>query len=698
MIPSPEGMLSSSHVLPSPRGAMWQLATVAYTILALELTLIRWMSQQIRVFAYFTNVLLIAAFLGIGIGIAFSRYGSRLIRLFLPSLLGLAVILRYSDGLGLMFLSFPDRAISMWGADGLKADETFATSLILITLLFSATAWLFLCLGARLGELFAVAPPLRAYAVDLTGSLAGVAAAVALAALSTSPAWWILLSVLPVLLWHSRTVISLIAFAGAVVFAGLSVEGAQFSPYNRIDVKPDGRGTLVLSANRDHHQSLLDLSVARRAAATEADSHELATHAAFYELPFRVVTSRRTALIVGAGTGNDVAAALRMGFGHVDAIEIDPVIGQVGRERHPEKPYSDPRVQLTIADARHYINDSSARYDAVCFGLLDSHSMFSSMSTLRLDNYVYTTDALRLAWERVAPGGVLSISFMVFRQRFIAERIAQSIELATGEAPLVVASEGHDTFAFIRARGVSRAELARRLGVTPVEDLGRDIRVSTDDWPFLYIRPGTFPAGYVAVLSIVLILALASSRLAFGKGFYSRRRFDGPLFLFGAAFLLIETRSITNLSLLFGSTWVVNAAVFGGVLLIANVANAAVRKGSDHLVVPAAALLILSMAGALLVTNSALSMLPLGIARATGILINVLPIGFAGVLFSALLARSPDPVASLGSNLVGAVLGGVLEYGSMIVGLRAMAAVAGAIYLLAIAISWKRLRQPGMAV
>ncbi|HEX9457509.1 MAG TPA: hypothetical protein VGA84_00115, partial [Thermoanaerobaculia bacterium] len=303
-------------------------------------------------------------------------------------------------------------------------------------------------------------------------------------------------------------------------------------------------------------------------------------------------------------------------------------------------------------------------------------------------------DALRLAWQRVAPGGVLSISFMVFRQRFIAERIARSIEAATGEAPLVVASKGKDTFAFIRARGISRADLAKRLGVSPVEDLGRDIRVSTDDWPFLYIRPGIFPSGYVAVLSVVLILAMGASRAAFGKGFYSRRRFDVPLFLFGAAFLLIETRSITNLSLLFGSTWIVNAAVFGGVLLLANIANAAVRKGSDHLVVPAVALLFVSLAVALLVTNSALSVLPLGIARAAGILINVLPIGFAGVLFSALLARSTDPVASLGSNLLGAVLGGILEYGSMIAGLRAMAAVAAAIYVVAVTVAGKRLRRP----
>jgi hypothetical protein len=229
--------------------------------------------------------------------------------------------------------------------------------------------------------------------------------------------------------------------------------------------------------------------------------------------------------------------------------------------------------------------------------------------------------------------------------------------------------------------------------VAPVEGLNRDIRVSTDDWPFLYIRPGLFPAGYVAVLSIVFILSVAASRAAFGKGFYSRRRFDVPLFLFGAAFLLLETRSITNLSLLFGSTWIVNAAVFGGVLLLANVANTAVSKGADRFVTPTVILLLVSLTFALLITNSAISALPLALGRVAGIVVNVLPIGFAGVLFSVLLARSPDPAAALGSNLIGAVLGGILEYGSMIAGLRAMAAVAAVIYVLALTIGAKRLRR-----
>jgi len=649
-----------------------RLGSITFSILALELTLIRWMSQQIRVFAYFNNLLLIAAFLGIGVGAALSRYSKPLIRLFLPSLFLLAIVLRFAQPLGLMFLSFPDRAISMWGAEGLKADETFAENTVLIALLFCWVAWLFVCLGARLAELFEQLPPLRAYSIDLAGSLLGVIAAVSLAAVGTSPPWWIAAAALPVLLWHSRGWPSAVAFAGAVVFAALSIESAQFSPYNRIDVQHTAGREYVLSANRDQHQYIRDFTA----------SHS--EDAALYELPFQAPKRHETALVVGAGTGNDVAAALRSSYQHVDAVEIDPVIHAIGERLHPERPYSDPRVRSVITDARIFVDSTHATYDAVCFGLLDSHSMFSSMSTLRLDNYVYTTEALRNAWKHVREGGVMSISFLVFKQPFVAARMTRNLREATGTEPLVVRNRSGQTYVFLCGKGKDVPLAMRAAAFTPVA-LDTNIRPSTDDWPFLYIRPDTFPKGYVVVLAIVLAIALIAVRAAYGAGFYSRRRFDLALFLFGAAFLLIETRSVTNLSLLFGSTWIVNAAVFAGVLIVAFAANAAVQRREVGLVAPMV-LLLLALAADYALTPSDLAAWGLAFARTAGVILNVLPIGFAGILFSTLLRRSPDPVASLGSNLIGAVAGGVAEYASMIFGLRVMVIVAAVIYIAGFAV------------
>lgn len=68
-------------------------------------------------------------------------------------------------------------------------------------------------------------------------------------------------------------------------------------------------------------------------------------------------------LIVGAGTGNDVAGALRMGAKRVDAVEIDPMLVDLGRKSHPEKPYTNPRVSVHIDDARSFLKKTGKKYD-----------------------------------------------------------------------------------------------------------------------------------------------------------------------------------------------------------------------------------------------------------------------------------------------------------------------------------------------
>jgi spermidine synthase len=51
----------------------------------------------------------------------------------------------------------------------------------------------------------------------------------------------------------------------------------------------------------------------------------------FYQWPYTVFGDTfDDVLILGAGTGTDVAAALRHGAKHVDAVEIDPVILRLG--------------------------------------------------------------------------------------------------------------------------------------------------------------------------------------------------------------------------------------------------------------------------------------------------------------------------------------------------------------------------------
>src|SRR5580704_8379447 len=47
---------------------LWPLFLVSFSSLYLEILLIRWIGTEIRVFAYFQNLALVACFLGFGLG------------------------------------------------------------------------------------------------------------------------------------------------------------------------------------------------------------------------------------------------------------------------------------------------------------------------------------------------------------------------------------------------------------------------------------------------------------------------------------------------------------------------------------------------------------------------------------------------------------------------------------------------------
>jgi len=661
-----------------------RLGLATFAILALELALIRWMSHQVRIFAYLNNVLLMASFLGMGLGVAIGRRRPRLIHFVLPSLVVLAAILTFSAQLHLLRIAFPDPTLSIWGAETLRGNETFITNLAKIVALFALVVWIFVCAGSIVGPLFSSLRPLRAYTADLAGSLLGVIAMTIAAAFGTTPPVWLALAVIPLVILSPR-IVSIICAIVVVALAQLSVQHALFSPYNRLDV---GYSTVIpghpyaLAANRDAHQLLLDLRAPNivNSRYTEAQQQFLATYRYMYDLPFRVPAGKGRALVVGAGTGNDVAAALRNGFGQVVSVDIDPTIIAIGKRLHPERPYSDPRAVPVVNDARAYLEQHpNERFDIVCFGLLDSHAMFSSMASLRLDNYVYTVEAIRSAWNHVAPGGALSISFSVYAGNWIADRIYAVITEATGQPPRVFAFPEWTARTFIVTKGETRLPSRHVIFEIPMNTDLDATRVTTDDWPFLYLRPDTFPTGYVTMLACILVIAAAGARIAFGKRVYGSG-FDPVLFLMGAAFLLIETRGVTDLSLLFGSTWIVNSSVFAGVLVMALAANLAVQRFRPQNLTPYFVALFAALLISYLVRPSQLLTLPLIERGVFGGLLNALPIGFAGVIFSTLLARSDDATSSLGSNLIGAMAGGCLEYASIVTGLRFLTAIAIALY------------------
>jgi hypothetical protein len=465
------------------------------------------------------------------------------------------------------------------------------------------------------------------------------------------------------------------------------MDGAIFSPYNRIDLlrgtaakygtPASGATEWTLGANRDYYQRLLDL---RPGTPEEPARHYVRE---VYELPFAFSDRPgRSAVVVGAGTGNDVAAALRKGFSHVVSIDIDPAILLVGAELHPEHPYRDPRATPVNDDARAYFGrPSDERFDVVCYGLLDSHALFSSMSSLRLDNFVYTREGLADAWSHVRDDGVLSVSHSVFAGDWIYQRMVGLVREATGLDPIVV-RHGYDSGAtFLVGRHLTLEKVrsvadAQRISAAVTE------RVPTDDWPFLYLRTGDVPWTYLTVFAMVALSASLAIGTVFGASVFSRSRFDAQMFLLGAAFMLLETRAVTQLSLLFGSTWVVNTSVFGGVLAMVLVANLVASRLVRYRRALWYALLVASLIGLWLLPTHAFFVLPLWArALAAGPAVAV-PVFFAGVIFSSELKSRVDAATALGCNLCGALLGGLLENLSMLLGLRAIVLIALGIYLL----------------
>ena len=137
-----------------------------------------------------------------------------------------------------------------------------------------------------------------------------------------------------------------------------------YSPYQLIErsVSP-ATGLMKVLAGGTFYQEVFDFSLQNK----NRDNESLVRILNFYDLPYHVTENLDRVAIVGSGTGHDVAAALRAGAKEIDAVEIDPVILELGRRYHPERPYSDSRVTAIIDDARTFFRTTKRKYDAIVY-------------------------------------------------------------------------------------------------------------------------------------------------------------------------------------------------------------------------------------------------------------------------------------------------------------------------------------------
>ena len=660
-----------------------RLFATSVLVLFLELALIRYLPAQVRVVGYYTNLILIATFLGLGIGFLLARHKLRLAPVLLPAILVTVAANQFFQD---VFVRNPETTDEpLWLPFSGSAAWSIESIVLAHFLLVTAT---FVPMGQLMGRLFGRLRRLEAYALDLTGSLVGVVAFGVFSALETPPTVWFGLSALLAL-----GVVSVKRFDGfvglcfgvalfAVVWRGEG-EGRIWSPYYMVEIQPENAGAQPVLVNGALHQIMLDFDL-------ETDYIQKTRRR--FEAPYRRASKLDDVLIVGAGTGNDVAIATRLGAKHIDAVEIDPVFPEIGRVRHPQAPYAGQGVMLFVRDARSYFKQCRKKYDLIVFGTLDSQTLLSGLSSIRLDNYVYTLESFQDAYALLKPEGRLVV-FHMSMYPYIAARIDMLLTKVAGRDPLLRSYEDHTLFNMVFEQGAGLPAGSRPPGY---HEFRRGLKLATDDWPYLYLRNPGVPWHYAKVLLGMAALALMGTTAAVGGRW---RQFDLRLFFLGAGFLLLETAAVTKMSLLFGSTWAVNLLVFASILLVLVVANWQVDRGKTRGRRVATRRLLMALIVILIALSflqtAAISALPRVAQWLVAGTIVALPIGLAGLIFPALFEEAQDSQTAFASNLLGAIAGGIAEYGSMWFGIRVLGLFAAFFYAAALVVGFWRPRGSG---
>lgn len=759
---------------PSPAGRPGtHLFAVSGLVLFLELACIRWFPAHVLYLTFFTNAVLLAAFVGMSVGCLLADRPTRLVNR-TPLFLALAL------GAGLLVVRLRDQVeqyvnvanqenpevVFFGGEVGVLQEVQFRFPLeIILGVFFVLIALVMVGPGQEMGRAFNRVPSRgRAYALNLLGSLTGILLFALCSTLQLPPVVWFavcaagLAALLPrggavsgyiflvlVLLLSGRT-------SGVVRFEAEAPD-THWSPYYRIDYVPD---RLAISTNLIGHQTMQPTAVAsvEPYALPYLFQRDVRRPDGSAEWP-----AYRRILIIGAGSGNDLARALQWcgPDTRIDAVEIDPVIQRLGADHHPDKPYADPRITLHLNDGRNFLRKApDGEYDLVIFALIDSLVLQSGYSNLRLESYLFTAEAFRDVRRVLKPTGVSAV-YNFFRQGWIAARLRDELQGAFGAEPVMLTNPPKDdvridqfdrgftvffagradvidplrraftasenTYWYPWAVPVPPDAPARfsgkqdpppplaaggagvptdiggapvepkwvRFRVAALEPSPADLAPATDDWPFLYTRTPSVPAHTVRGILLMIVLSLGvwwgTSKVAGPlPGVAARGPSEVGLiarsFFLGAGFMLVETKAVVHMALLFGGTWTVNTIVFAAVLLMSLAGNLLAMRLKPTNLTPYYVALFLSLLLNVLIPLDAF----LGLSPAAQIggscLLAFAPVMFAGIIFSVSFGRSAHPNRVFGANVAGALLGGLAENASMLLGFRYLILVALGFYLL----------------
>lgn len=709
------------------------LFLTGFLVLFLELACIRWFAATVIFLQFFTTIILLACFVGMSCGCMAARQRRDWLGYFPVLALGAALaalaVLRiytfWKTGFAIDVGHQASPQEVFFGTEYRNPDVArFVVPIeVIAATFFVLVALMFVGLGQVMGRAFDAYPNrVIGYTLNIGGSLAGIAA-FSLVSVVQAPPWvWFLVGcagIAYLLHQHGRlTWPRGLALAGLILAVmapsiyGIS-RGWQifWSPYYAVEYQP---AELQIYVNNIGHQTMVRFD---RWGGFYSLIHLLQRAAG--GKPFHDV------LIIGAGSGNDIDHALRYGVSHIDAVEIDPAILKIGITNNPDRPYSDPRVVRHLDDGRHFLRTTDRKYDLVVYALVDSLILHSGYANLRLESYLFTEQALADVKRVLKPDGVFA-AYNWFRQGWVVERLAAMSEGVFGCKPIVLslpyeqtllnsskagfvailagcnqqiadAFVAHENFWLnvvpprnrdvngfaVRPETMPAAEQHNWQRIAPttlVPALGSP-RFATDDWPFLYLKDKVIPTLNLRAMALLAVFGFAMVYYFLPKG-TGRLHFYGRMFFLGAAFMLLETKAVVQLALLFGSTWIVNSLVFFTALILILLANLFVLKVQPTRLAWHYVGLLALLAVAILT--------PLNVFLSGGIFWRYVvpstlalgPMFFAGVIFASSFREALDPDVAFGWNIAGSVVGGLSESFSMLLGFRYLLFLAVAFYLL----------------
>ncbi len=699
--------------------------------LFLELLLVRWVTTEIRIFAYLQNTVLVVCFLGLGMGCWDAKKAFRLRHLLVPLLILVGILAVPSTRilLGGTITDLLSGATGhfIWGAAELTAEKTIAAGVAGLVLAFGML-WLlwavFVPVGRQLGRLMADHPkPLRGYSVNVAGSLVGIWLFVACSGLSVPPVWWFAVFAAGAVFmtsgaWVQRA-IDIGLLAAVVAFGALAGEEpgwkeCRWSPYQKLCLYEQNNtdppsfwaglggerrangdmGTHVIAVNNVGYQATIDL---RPETVAGNEKHYPPAQRGYsqYDLPPKLHPNPTKGLVVGAGSGNDVAGMLRNGVKEVVAVEIDPVIIDYGRKVHPEKPYDNPGVRVVTDDARSFFSTTGEKFDVIAFGLLDSHTT-TAMTNARLDHYVYTRESIEHAKTLLNPGGVLVLSFEA-QKPFVVTRMSQVLEEQFGRPPLAfrIPANGYGWGGVVFVTGDEQAVNGRLAADPKLNEFltewqkemppAVEAEVATDDWPYIYLEGRAIPPLYLLLAGGLLALfAFGVRSMKLGSTFRGWGKIHTHFALMGAGFMLLEVQNISKASVVLGNTWVVNAVVISGVLLMILAANALTPLAKKLPPWVIYGCLLGSCFGLYFLDLSRFGFLPYWQKAAAVGLLTSLPMLFSGLIFARSFSAARHKDAALGANLLGSLVGALVQSVTFVTGIKALLLVVAAFYIGAI--------------